>query len=907
MQLEAATGAMVARRSQTELGTPRYLLAAGAHVVAVGESRLATLPASDFERGPLALSREFGSGVPTGRAVVSGEGDASRILWPLGDELAVIKPGAPEAEERLAMPDAANILVAGDTGARSPVVLSAGTTALRSMLSWDAAGELLEARMACRPQDAGPLLTAIELFHKVGMTDRAPGLADRVLELASRVPEEGAGIRSRLLERLLLIVAQTRDPGTDEASRASGLELLDQLLSRAARAADLPVGQARVLLDRAWLREAQGRPADAAEALQEILAARTLGESELVVGSAGTEHTTLASDEATRALRELLVKHGPGPYAAFDEEARSQLAAIPAGAPGSALAQLAARYPVAASAAEAWARAGEAFDREKNSDQGRLALGRGLAAAELGAAIGRTDQGEVLARLASAMVLRARDRGTIEPVYRLLRRLAAERSTPSLSIDGSPRTAQELALELGANLASRGPLPSIGTALSGRTQVIEGFTPAAPVDSASPGLSHDSVAMVSLARGELALFAVSAHDDQLAPIWTRSFKHEPRIVRTTPDRTIVLWPTPGGGWLEAISPEGATLWKTREFAEILSAADPAQGAAAVQGVTVVTPLDGPVGIDDLVVTADARSILIGRRSGGLLCLDIENGTTRFAHARAFTRVYDVALAPGGQAVVSGAILRRDEAGPERLFASLASFGPDGTSLARLGPEALGDHGRWIQPILGDTDVLVGTADGVFRLDPASGALRWKTDAVEIAGSLGGVIAGGSSPGASAREKRAATAAFVLDATGMGLRRLSLADGALDAEPADMRGRMAHPATMTRVDGAMVIATSQGLLALDEEGRTIGADGLDAGGRIEPAVLGDGVAVIVEASGRETQSDTGAARIYFLETPSGRLRGTASVLLMESPRQPLLIENKILISQGPVTLVFDAPR
>jgi hypothetical protein len=30
------------------------------------------------------------------------------------------------------------------------------------------------------------------------------------------------------------------------------------------------------------------------------------------------------------------------------------------------------------------------------------------------------------------------------------------------------------------------------------------------------------------------------------------------------------------------------------------------------------------------------------------------------------------------------------------------------------------------------------------------------------------------------------------------------------------------------------------------------------------------------------------------------------MLMDAPRLPMVIEGKILISQGPVTLVFDAP-
>jgi hypothetical protein len=94
--------------------------------------------------------------------------------------------------------------------------------------------------------------------------------------------------------------------------------------------------------------------------------------------------------------------------------------------------------------------------------------------------------------------------------------------------------------------------------------------------------------------------------------------------------------------------------------------------------------------------------------------------------------------------------------------------------------------------------------------------------------------------------------------------------------------------------------------IDESGQTVGADGIDAAGRIEPPVLAEGLAIAVEASGRETQAGESSSKLYFIELPSGRLQSVANVMLMDSPRLPMVIEGKILISQGPVTLVFDAP-
>lgn len=910
MQIDREDGAMLARRSRSELGDPRYLLASGTRLVAVGESRLATLDAETFASSEIALSRNFGEGAPSGRAIVAGAGENARILWPMVEGLAVIPPGQPSIESRMQMTSPGNIVIAPDTGATEPVVLSAGSDRLQTMLSWDAAGRLLDARMAKRSDDPAPLLTALELFHKVGQTSRAPALADRLLELAAKRPEASLDIRARLLERLLAIVAESQNTrsDTDGGAERTGptLPLLDEILDRAARSTDTVAGQARVLLDRAWLREAQARPAEAVEALQEILADPTAAATELALDmSADGPRTSAAGLEATRRLSDLLTRLGVAPYAPFDEEARLQLEALDADrASGAALATLARRYPVADVAAEAWGSAGEAFDREGSADEARLAFGRGLAAAELGMAIGRGDQAQTLSRLAAAVISRSRERGELEPIHRLLRRLAMSAqgtlatSTPGainaatmIEVDGVPRGASELAAEIARTLATRSWMPRVGTALSGRTQVIEGFEVAEPIDRTSPGLSRDSVAMISEARGELSLFAVSAYDDRLAPLWSRPFRFRPSVVRIAPEATIVFWPTPGGGWLEAISPEGATLWKSGELSSVLAVANAAQA-----GVGVNTPLDGAAGLDDVVITSDPQSVLIGRRSGGVLCFDTASGALRFSVARALSRVYDIALAQGGRAIISGAAISREE-GQERLVAALLCLAPDGTTGARLGPDELGDHARWVVPIRGEGDVLVGTASGILRLDPSSGTVRWKTDGANLQGSIAATVVGSGGGGG---------VAFVLESSSMQLWRVDLRSGDVDDEPGDTRQRLTLPVSLVPVGGALTLTTSLGLIVIDESGQTIGADGIDAAGRIEPPVLAEGLAIAVEASGRETQAGESSSKIYFIELPSGRLQSVANVMLMDAPRLPMVIEGKILISQGPVTLVFDAP-
>ena len=107
-----------------------------------------------------------------------------------------------------------------------------------------------------------------------------------------------------------------------------------------------------------------------------------------------------------------------------------------------------------------------------------------------------------------------------------------------------------------------------------------------------------------------------------------------------------------------------------------------------------------------------------------------------------------------------------------------------------------------------------------------------------------------------------------------------------------------------------VSSAMGVVVFEADGRLVGLDALDAGGRLEPAVIGEGVFVTIESGGRAdagNQDVLNAARILVLESPTGRVIGESPVILYEPPKSLMIMDNKALIVQSTHTLVVDMPE
>jgi outer membrane protein assembly factor BamB len=892
VRIGLADGRLIAQREGHTLDSPRYLVKVGANLAAVTPSKIAFIKDCDLEKGRIDLSNSFAKPGIVGRVEAAGD----KVLVPLEGGAALIDPAKPGEEQRADFPYSGNLLVASGGGRTH--LLAADASRLHTYLEWDQAEQLLNARVAAHPKDPQPLLTYLELAARTGRGERLADLADKSLDLLNADPTSAASLqgRQRLFSLLLEVVRNSRyawavqtapkTPGI--AQPIKNLGTLGQVVDRLARAAESPSQQVFTLLEKAWIREKESNPAAAIEAYQQILTDTSLCAVELDQGSrlGGGESAGFASArlETTDRLISLIKRTGPAPYLAYDEEAARALADLQ-NAPPEQLAALARAYPVAAVAPDAWNRASSAYAQAGRNADARLAAGAGLSAAELGSAIGREGQTELIGKLSGSLLALSSGQTDAEPAFRLMRRLAHEHPTVSITWEGNSVTPAQAADRLRARFAERVGLPTIGSKVSHNVQVVENWEPAEALVKWTPGSSGDTIVMLSESSRQVGLWGVSVEDGRLHQLWARPYQIRPIVIRVTPDATLLFWPTTVGGTIESVGPDGTSLWKTQEFATLFGGDAPERNPQD----RINTPLDGPVRPEDLMVTADAKTLVLVQRRGRAASFDLSDGHLLWSKpVEGITRAYDVEQA-GDNVVVSGAG-QPGRGGQDKTGAALVALDKkNGTVRSRLDQTVIGDHARWCRAV--GSDMVVATSEGLFRYAPGTGKIAWNLPGPPGKGSFAGWVVG--------------EALFVLDSD-VNLWHVNLRDGKASAAPLDARGRISFPVVATVMGKTLSVCSTQGLVVFAESGDVIGADGLDGQGTIQTPVPSDSLFVAVE-NNQHDESDQGiVSKLFLFSHPSGKLVTTDRIRLFENPRLTTVLDGKILICEGPVTLVLDAP-
>lgn len=942
LKLRDTDGSIIASRPLSQLNDPKYMVRVGNDLACVSTTRVAFVPLDRFNTEPARLSAQFAVVAPVGRAVASGE----RLLLPLEGQLATISPTEPAHDVRQTLSVSGNILPVGaslspqnqgptqgpNQNSNEPEghLLVTDATAIHTYVPWPRAEAILDARIAARPEDPEPLLSLIELSQRAGQPARVVELADGVLTLLDRHADrpESAAARERLFDMLLSIMRRGRNawtlaesaptqPADNEAPapRVSlepdpirDLAVLDAVGERLARAAEHPSQEVAHLFERAWLRDVQSRYPDAVEFYQQILMVQALADVNVEPGdTANVLPGTIrpARAEATDRLTALLRRVGAEAYRAFDAQATDELAALDDRATPDQYEALSLRFPASEAAPRALLLASSGYARATKPLDARRAAGRGLAAAELASSMGRPDPQAAISNLAAALLASANSPLDAEPSYRLLRRLA--RTYTGLTIDGTAagsrittdRTSPSAAADaLKSTLASRPPRARLGSKALPQAQVIEGWEPMESMESTGIGRSADAVAMYSELLRRVSLWAPSLEDGQLRQIWSRPAPIKPTILRIGIDHTFVFWPSAGGGAVESIaSYSGESLWRSPEFLSIFPGVAPGEPNEAIS-----TPLDGRARSDDLLLSIEvsetAGTIALVQRTGRVAAINTNDGTVRWHASADITRVFEAASS-GNSLVIAGAIRQFAPGAPGQERASATAVCYDllsGAVRAKLDAKTLGDHPRWIRPIPGG-DVLLATSEGLLRVDPQTGTIRWNRAGAPGRQSLNGWVVGDS--------------VFILDNTvELNLWRVSLADGAADGRPVDTRAKLDLPLTATATNTSLVLASPRGIAVLDHTGKLIGSDSLDAQGTIELPAVGQDIVIAIESSRRDfigNTPDASLARLFFLETPGGRLLNADRVRLFDAPRSLSLIDGKILVSQGQITVIIDAPH
>jgi outer membrane protein assembly factor BamB len=889
IELSAADGRLMARREGSDLGEPRYLLAAGSWLVCVGASRLAFVPVDDLARATAHQSPDYRPVGIAGRCVTAG----TTVVVPLRGALAFVDPASPAADVRREVPATGNVLVVASGEAGPSHLVVADGRALHVYVRWERARDLLESRAKRSPGDPAPLLTYVELLHRAGQGASIPEVAERALALLQRdvLSESARAGRVRLYDLLLGVVRQGRSEGpvnhaaTPAPTPVTDPAVLSRLLDIMGRCADTPEMTAAYLLERAWLARLQRRDRDAVEAYQAILADPVLAatpasgwsQADPALGVSAT-----AGDEATWGLSEVLQLAGAAVYAGFDEEARIAADALPENAPAQVLMDLARRYPASEVSCGLWERAGRTLASEGRVRDARLAYGASLRCAELSAAMGRPGHVERIERALTNLLALDEDTPT-GAVYRLCRDLAGR--FPSLRVPGArgSRPIGDVVSELRVALDVPSPGPRVGVQAS-RGQVIERHDPLIPLFRRVRAAATDCIVMHAGGGGSdgtTALWGVDARDGLLRPLWTRRSQGPvPTVIQVTHDATVLHWAGSAGGWVEAISPEGRTLWRTPEFAEMA-------GENGISGERTPTPLDGQVRGDDLLVSSDGTTLALVQRGGRAGVIDLASGRVLWGGALPMTRVYEAAHA-GGTLIVAGATRMGD--GPSLRAVVVAIDPRTGEERSRLDPALIGDHPRWVREIPGG-DAIVACAGGLVRYTPRGGKVVWSMPGAPGRGSIAGWVVG--------------DALFVLDAE-LRLYRVSLADGSVAPDPLETRDRLTLPVEASVHDGLLTLACAQGMLTYDSSGHLVGADSLDSG-RLQIVGITGEVTVALEVPGSGFDTPGGEiARLICFATRSGKILASERVRIYDVPTSALLVDGKIVIGQGVATIILNAP-
>ncbi len=397
MQVDRATGAVVARREAAELGAPSYIVQVGERLALVARNGVAFVPIAGFATAvPVAAATDkFDRPVQfTGRAVAMD----GMLCVPTASGVVVIDSANPASTQAHALPRSGNIVVPTGTAGQSAIAhaVVADNAGVHTFLSWDKAKATLEARVARDPGNPAPVLTYLQLALRQGKADLAPALADQALTLIGKAKDSALSEkhRSDLFDLLHASITASRGSLVPEGAgvRASQPEfplpalkdaaLLGTLADRLLRAAETPRQRTLALFDRAFLRSYAQQHELAVEDLQEVLADPSLAMlTSAELGQTGTTDASAAAGTlAGGAIAEILLSAGPGPYRAFDDEAGAVLATLDRAGPAQTLADTARRYALAATAPAMWSIAADAAGAGTETDAraGVPGAGRGV-------------------------------------------------------------------------------------------------------------------------------------------------------------------------------------------------------------------------------------------------------------------------------------------------------------------------------------------------------------------------------------------------------------------------------------------------------------------------------------------------------------------------------------------------
>ncbi|MCB9840190.1 MAG: PQQ-binding-like beta-propeller repeat protein [Phycisphaeraceae bacterium] len=902
LRIDLATGAIVGSRGADVFGWPRYLIGVNGWLVAVNQQRVAAAPIDGFETQTVRMSPSLTTNGATplvGRVVASGD----RLLAPTPRGAVILDPAAINRPI-----DAAHTVELDNRGmllAAPSQLLVVDTERIRSFLVWSEALERLRDEIEARPNDPLPSLALARLAARAGEWRLVTPAVDRCLDaLDAGGPGQGRGdtgdVRTSVYEFTLDLV---RRAGVPEGVRPEGAEsddgpkvpapLGDELIARLGRAAVTPEQRVAHLFELGAVQERDGQHAQACETYQRVLDEPVLADELWTRGVASSR----ADLEAAVRVRRLVARAGGGVYDPFDSAARRERAALGDSPRMEDLRTLARRFPASSITPGLWLDVAHALDHPETSIERLSALQRAL---EAGKALSRAGAGADVAavgRSARLLIDGLDAAGHAAWALRVLENTLAEfpGAGAALGDDLAARRAglRDAALAYPA-LAVTGPeVRSEARLLDGRRVL-------------RPFVGHDPtgvVVMIDDRREVLELW--QARGDGFAMAWEASIARAAavEVLSIDADRLVLFTSGRDGAAFECRSvSDGTERWRSVGFDRLFEP-DPdlqARFAAARRGATrMLTPLDGAVRPDDLIVSHDWRTLVVVERSGRAAGLDMLDGRVLWSRRLPLAQAHDAAVR-GPSLVVGGAF--NHPAGPDSVQMTLGPMllvmeSRTGELVSRRDdasapddPNGLGEV-RWVR-LTPDGRALAGLNLSIAGLDAWDGAELWRTEGPAMSRTMDAWVDGPH--------------LWVLGGD-RGFRQVSLADGSMTGGALPTQGRTGSRTRvrLTRLESGIVLSSGRGIVLLDREGGLLGIDAIDRQDSLLPPAVGRDFAAMLDSRPRRIVGDA-AYRLSVVNTLSAREVFALDLLLAGEPRGVMVVDGHALVGQDGGVLVLPMP-
>jgi hypothetical protein len=461
--------------------------------------------------------------------------------------------------------------------------------------------------------------------------------------------------------------------------------------------------------------------------------------------------------------------------------------------------------------------------------------------------------------------------------------------------------------------------PGVGPVQAAGAQAIVGWRLMEPLLSdRSPAVSPY---LVLESDDEVGVWAAPNPGDPnatLAKVWSAPVGEGGRayLIKKTGDAAYVLITRAGDGTVVKIGAQAAGAgsggggggggagerWKSQPLAKLFN--PEARAIRRVPGAMVdrwATPGEGEASPVGVLVAMDDRTLALVQRSGRAAGLDLESGEVLWNVRAGVERVYDADLVAGTLALGGDQEVRG--AGNAVVDLKPAVQVLDARS-GRLGQRLAPAGGRVRAVRLTDAGALVAALESaVVSIDLATAQTNWTVSAPEMVPAQAVWTFGDK---------------LLLMDTARTFWLGDLATGRMRPQALDIpRPRLEATQSVDAFPLAAVpgagfgVATQQGLVLFKPDGELAGADALDAGVTMLRPRPAEGRALTVETVAEGRAADGlmvySAHALDASPTGSAAMLDTRPVLLGAKPTSLALMDGRVAVTAGQVTVILRAPK